>query len=154
MSVVLSALVALTISVTTPVTATGTEVLSRTKGPVRATVLRVVDGDSVEVRAQLWPGLEIRMLVRLRGVDAPELRARCPVERQLAKQARAYLEQRLAAGVVELHDIRHDKYRGRVTARMLVDATDVGTDLVAHELTRPYSGKGPRKSWCNDTLSI
>ena len=134
-----------------PITAAGRETPALTKGPIRAVVLRVADGDSVEVRAHLWPGLEMRTLVRLRGVDAPELRGRCPLERRLAQQARTHLEQRLEAGVVELHDIRHDKYGGRVTARLFVDAADVGAELVAHGLARPYGGKGPRQSWYTNT---
>jgi endonuclease YncB( thermonuclease family) len=47
------------------------------EGPVTATVERVVDGDTLAVRAKIWIGHEIDVLVRLRGIDAPELRGDC-----------------------------------------------------------------------------
>ena len=47
-------------------------------------VLSVLDGDTFEARVNLWPGLAITTRVRLRGIDAPELRARCEDERAKA----------------------------------------------------------------------
>ena len=41
---------------------------------VPARVVRVIDGDTVEVLARPWPGQTIQAIVRLAGVDAPELR--------------------------------------------------------------------------------
>jgi endonuclease YncB( thermonuclease family) len=46
-----------------------------------AQLLRVLDGDTFEARVHVWPGIDITTKVRLRGIDAPELRARCPDER-------------------------------------------------------------------------
>jgi len=44
-----------------------------------ATVVRVIDGDTLEVRVNLWPGLVAEYAVRVRDIDAPELRgADCP----------------------------------------------------------------------------
>ena len=57
-------------------------------GPVPAKVLRVIDGDTLMVRARIWIGQEIEIKVRLAGVDAPELRAKCERERILARPAR------------------------------------------------------------------
>jgi endonuclease YncB( thermonuclease family) len=56
-------------------------------------VLRTLDGDTFEARVHLWPGLEMTTRVRLRGIDAPELKARCAGELQMAQQAS---ERRLA----------------------------------------------------------
>jgi endonuclease YncB( thermonuclease family) len=42
-----------------------------------ADVIRILDGDTFEARARVWPGLDITTKVRLRGIDAPEMRARC-----------------------------------------------------------------------------
>src|SRR5690348_9640474 len=53
-----------------------------------AEVLRVIDGDTFEARINLWPGLEVTTRVRLRGIDAPELRAHCDDERIKAEAAR------------------------------------------------------------------
>ena len=53
-------------------------------GPVAATVERVVDGDTIEVKAAIWLGQTLIIRVRIDGVDAPELEARCAEERKLA----------------------------------------------------------------------
>ena len=44
-------------------------------GPIPAEVLKVVDGDTLEVEARIWLGQGVQVSVRLRGVDTPELRA-------------------------------------------------------------------------------
>src|SRR5690348_9703714 len=59
-------------------------------GPVTAIVDRVVDGDTIQVRAQIWLGQSLTVRVRIEGVDAPELEARCPEERRMAEKARDY----------------------------------------------------------------
>ena len=53
-----------------------------------AEVVRVIDGDTFEARVHLWPGLDITTRVRLRGIDAPEFKARCNEERLRAEAAR------------------------------------------------------------------
>jgi endonuclease YncB( thermonuclease family) len=53
-----------------------------------AEVLRIIDGDTFEARVNLWPGLDVTTRVRLRGIDAPELKARCGEERIKAEAAR------------------------------------------------------------------
>ena len=45
-------------------------------GPYRAMVVRVLDGDTVEVDVWLWPGLVQRIKLRLAGVNTPEKRGR------------------------------------------------------------------------------
>ena len=122
-------------------------------GPVPAQVLRVVDGDTLVVRARVWPGHQVETLVRLTGIDAPELKAGCEKERNLAYQARSFLEQHAAGEVVWLSDIRFGKYAGRVLARVTVDSgADLGTRLLAVGLARSYAG-GTRLSWCDETYS-
>jgi hypothetical protein len=46
-------------------------------GPVNAELLRVIDGDTIEVRARIWLGLDLTTRVRLSGIDAPELDGAC-----------------------------------------------------------------------------
>ena len=60
-------------------------------GPYTATVERVIDGDTLAVRVPVWIGQELTVLVRVRGIDAPERKSRCATERRLAKRASAYL---------------------------------------------------------------
>src|SRR5688500_4618693 len=91
--------------------------LNRLDGPVAAEVLRVVDGDTIEVRAHIWLGQEVTTLVRLGGVDAPELKGKCESERAAARRAKARIEEKLNGGEVTLRDIRFEKYAGRVMSK-------------------------------------
>ena len=118
-------------------------------GPVPATVLRVVDGDTVEVAARVWLGQSVHTLVRLDGIDTPELHGPCAAERRLAEQARDWLRAAVDGRPVQLTDLRHDKYGGRVRAHLRTAAGgDIGAALVAAGLARPYAG-GRRLPWCN-----
>jgi endonuclease YncB( thermonuclease family) len=81
-----------------------------------AQVLRVIDGDTFEARVRVWPGLDITTKVRLRGIDAPELGARCAQEAEKAEAARTALAAILAEGAVGLAYVVPDKYGGRVVA--------------------------------------
>ena len=117
----------------------------RLAGPFAATVERVIDGDSLAVRVKIWLGLDVSTIVRLRGIDAPELSARCPEERRRALAAREGLAALVAGGEVSLAAVETDKYGGRVVA----DAAGrpLATTLVESGLARPYDG-GRRGGWC------
>ena len=118
-------------------------------GPVWAQVVRVVDGDTIEVRARIWLGQENTTLVRLAGVDAPELRGGCALEKTLAARARGYLSARIEGTEVRLAAIEYGKYAGRVVARVaLPGGEDLAAGLIAAGLGRAYDGGG-RVAWCD-----
>lgn len=113
-----------------------------------AEVLRVLDGDTFEARVNLWPGLEVTTRVRLRGIDAPEMKARCGEERMKAEAARDALRNLLDQGDVGISNVTLDKYGGRVLATTSTRATpDVSAALLDAGAVRPYSGER-RESWC------
>lgn len=117
-------------------------------GPVEARVISVLDGDTVRVEAFIWPGQSLRIAVRLRGVNAPELKSRCPGERTAALEARDALAARLGGGKVQIRNIAGEKYYGRVLADLsAADGADVGPWLLAEGLAHPYSG-GKRPPAC------
>lgn len=117
-------------------------------GPVSATVERVLDGDTIEVRARIWLGQTLIVRVRIEGIDAPELEARCDMERRLALSARAYLFQRLVGAEVTMTGVVYDKYGGRVRAHIADAQGDIGKALLMAGLVRPYHGER-RQSWCD-----
>ncbi len=117
------------------------------EGPVAAEVLRVVDGDTLTVRAHIWLGQELTTNVRLSGVNAPELTGSCERERELAQAARRYLAERVEGRSVTLRKIGLDKFGGRVVAIVEDGAGDLTAALLAARLAVPYDG-GPRGSWC------
>ena len=117
-------------------------------GPIAAEVVDVVDGDTLRVRARIWLGQEVTTLVRLDGVDAPELAASCDSGRRLARRAREFVRARIGGGRVALTDIQFGKYAGRVVARVAsADDEDLAGALIGAGLGRPYAG-GSRASWC------
>ena len=60
-------------------------------GPVPAEVVDIIDGDTVTVRARIWPGQFVETRVRLRGADTPEIRRPdCEAERAAGHEARAF----------------------------------------------------------------
>ena len=111
-------------------------------------VIRTVDGDTFEARVQVSPGLDLNTRVRLRGIDAPELKASCPQELQMAEAASAALRGLLGEGEVTISNIGPDKYSGRVVADVATRRTaNVSAALLAAGHARSYSG-GHRNGWC------
>lgn len=120
-------------------------------GPVEAEVVRVIDGDTIEVRAFPWLDVAVTTRVRVLGIDTPEkgARAKCRAEADLADRASDLARLALPVGaLVQLTDIQQDKYGGRVVARVeSPGGHDLGAALVAAGLARPYDG-GRKAGWC------
>jgi endonuclease YncB( thermonuclease family) len=112
-------------------------------------VIRTIDGDTFEARVHLWPGLDMTTRVRLRGIDAAELKAHCPEELRLAEAASAALRDLLSQGGVTIADIGPDKYNGRVVADAATSRTpDISAAMLTSGHARSYNG-GHRAGWCN-----
>lgn len=119
-------------------------------GPVIADLIRVIDGDTLLVSAAPWPDHRVTTYVRLRGIDAPELKSKCPAVRRAAAEARQALESMVVDGSsLSLEDISGDKYYGRVLARVvLADGTDPAATLLAEGLVEAYAGGRKAKEPC------
>ena len=117
--------------------------------PRPTTVIRTIDGDTFEARVALSSGTTITTRVRLRGIDAPELHARCADELRRAEAAADALDALLREGGVVISNIGPDKYPGRIDADVATSKTpNVSAALLAGGFGRPYDG-GHRDSWCN-----
>jgi endonuclease YncB( thermonuclease family) len=113
-----------------------------------AEVLRVIDGDTFEARVRVWPGLDVDTHVRLRGIDAAELHARCADELAKAQAARTALQALLDQGGVTVARVGVDKYGGRVDAVVATRGTDdVAAAMLTGGFARAYNGR-KRGSWC------
>ena len=111
-------------------------------------VVRTIDGDTFEARVHLSPGLDVTTRVRLRGIDAPELKARCEKEFRMAEAASDALRNLLAEGDVTISKVGPDKYPGRIDASVATRRTpDVSAALLAGGFARAYDG-GHRSGWC------
>lgn len=115
-------------------------------GPIPAEVVRVIDGDTLEVRARIWVDQDVLTAVRLDGVDTPEtFRPDCEAERVAGQAASDYVRG-LALTGIKLRDVHWGTYAGRVVARVeLPDGTDLTERLLTEYLGVPYGEEG---GWC------
>ncbi len=114
-----------------------------------AVVDYIIDGDTFAGRVMLADETQISVRVRLINVDTPEIHGQCADEIAAANAARNRLGELAPVGtIVDLREIKDDKYLGRIDARVF-DTTgrDIGGILISEKLGRPYSG-GRRAGWC------
>lgn len=117
------------------------------EGPVDATVLSVLDGDTFLAEAHVWPGQVIEVNIRVRGIDAPEMKSRCQAEHAAALKARDALAD-LVGSRVRISNIGSAKYYGRVLADVETQSGEfVAGQMLERALVRPYKG-GRRAGWC------
>lgn len=112
-------------------------------------ILEVVDGDTIAVELDGLPPELRRVLVRIRGVDAPETggKAGCASERRLAARATDFTRERVAGDVV-FRQPSWDKFGGRIDADVIVGGRSLGDELVGAGLAHRYNGRGKRPGWC------
>jgi endonuclease YncB( thermonuclease family) len=117
-------------------------------GPVIAEVLRVIDGDTILVAAKPWPQQTMEVYVRLRGVDAPELKSVCAATREAGQQARAALASLTSdQDEIQLTQISGDKYFGRVVADIsFSDGRNPAQEMLSAGYVSPYGGGHKSKS--------
>lgn len=119
-------------------------------GPYRADLVRVIDGDTIELDVYAWPQIVVRAKVRLASVDTPEVRASRQCERDAAKRATDFTRRFVEGGGLIVDGILLGKYAGRVVGRVSAYGYDLGSALLDAELAQPYNG-GRRPKWqCED----
>jgi len=124
------------------------------EGPVPAQVERVVDGDTIAVKATIWPGQNIRVFVRVSGIDTPELNGKCLQEKQLAQSARRFVVNWTYSGRIKLKNIRRGKYAGSIIADVFdSEGRNLAQALLKRRMAYTYSG-GKKTSWCGQNARI
>jgi endonuclease YncB( thermonuclease family) len=92
-------------------------------------------------------GRDLVARVRLRGIDAPEMKASCREELDKAEAATEALRGLLREGGVTISNLGTEKY-GRVLADVATKRTaNVSAALLAGGYARSYNG-GHRDGWC------
>lgn len=110
-------------------------------------VIRTIDGDTFLARIRQRDGRDSVVRIRLRGIDAPELKASCQEELGKAEAAARALRDLLGQGGVTIANLGPDKY-GRVLADVATRQTaNVSAALLAGGFVRSYNG-GHRDGWC------
>lgn len=110
-------------------------------------VIRTIDGDTFLARVHQPDGRDLVARVRLRGIDAPEMKASCQDELDRAEAAARALRNLLGQGGVTIYNLGSEKY-GRVLADVATKRTaDVSAAMLAGGYARSYNG-GHRDGWC------
>ena len=116
------------------------------------TILRVVDGDTIEVPLSCLPK-NMKLFVRVHGVDTPEKggRAECKSEAELAATASMYTQSLVgaASNKAVLTNHKWDKFGGRMLADVNLDGIDLRTALIDKKYARSYHGE-KKTSWCEE----
>lgn len=117
---------------------------------VPAVVDYVLDGDTFAAGVKIDNDITVTVRVRIINVDTPELNGACKMEIGKANDAKEFMVDLLPTGtVIELENIKDDKYLGRIDANVILsDGRDVGELLISEKLARPYNG-GRRRGWCD-----
>ena len=135
--------------------------LSLIAGPVFANelpryewdVLRVIDGDTVEIEAPYLPEpLAPKLSIRVYGVDTPEKgwRGQCEREKALGQEASDFTTQLIQNADSIMVEIRTwHKFGGRVLGDLWIDGESLTALLIAIGYARPYYG-GAKQSWCDE----
>lgn len=117
-------------------------------------ILKVIDGDTVEVEAPFLPyELDQKIHIRIVGVDTPESsgRAECFEEREAAKSAKQFVEDEIAkAKEKKILLMAWDKYGGRIVGDIILDGDRLSYKLLEQGYGVEYSGGTKTKDWCND----
>ena len=114
-------------------------------GPYQADVIRVIDGDTLKIRAHIWPGLNQQINLRLDGVNTPEKRSRAnykvnECEKELALKATEFTKAFVSDKTLTISDIRLGKYSGRVLGDLRANGKDLGRALIEAGLAKEYHG--------------
>ncbi len=115
-----------------------------------AKVLDITDGDTFKTEIYSWPQHSIKAQIRLRGIDTPEIRAKCEIEKTLALRAKARLSELLPKGSsIFLSNVELGTYAGRIIADVAThNFPDIGEILLNENLARRYYVKEGKQSWC------
>tara|TARA_Y100000389_G_scaffold45659_1_gene40522 strand:+ start:2488 stop:2943 length:456 start_codon:yes stop_codon:yes gene_type:complete len=118
-------------------------------------VVEVYDGDSVKVVFPLYSntvaGMNVRdgplykWTCRINGVDTPELRTKNILEKNMGKNVRDKLREKILNKVVTLKCGDFDKY-GRILVDIECDKCDISKWLIENEYAFEYHG-GTKKDW-------
>ena len=104
-------------------------------------VVKVYDGDTFTIASRLPNTNEpiYRFSVRLNNIDAPEIRGKTVIEKDLAKKSRDALSSLILNKIVTLQNITTEKY-GRILADVYIGDINVSDWMIFHNYAIKYDG--------------
>lgn len=112
-------------------------------------LIKVIDGDTVDILVDLGFNLLHKIRVRLDGINTPESRTSDLREKAEGLRAKKFTKNFLEGNAISIFTMKTGKY-GRYLARLKVNGVDLADSLLGAELAREYHGE-KRKSWFEDT---
>jgi micrococcal nuclease len=110
-----------------------------------AKITKVYDGDTCHAIFQ-FSGKYYVWIIRLEGLDTPEIKSENPLERDAAILAKNKLEELILDKIVNLDLQHYDKY-GRILAKISTgDIPDISKYLISLKLGREYHGQ-KKEAW-------
>jgi micrococcal nuclease len=106
-----------------------------------ATILRVIDGDTVDAQVDLGFGVYIKRHIRLAGINTAK------ADTEVGIDATHYLTSKVLNRTVTLGVDAHratEKY-GRILGTLIVDGVNINADLVQLGFAVPYDGSTPHQ---------
>jgi len=108
-------------------------------------VVKVVDGDTIDVIIDLGFDIMFASRVRLAGIDTPESRTKDKAEKALGLESKKYLADRLKDAkniVIKTEKINSTEKFGRVLGHLFINGDDVSLnmELIDNGYAWPYMG--------------
>ena len=117
-------------------------------------IVKVVDGDTIDIVIDLGFNLSKKERVRLAGIDSPESRTKDLEEKELGLESKEFLKRRLEDGKASGLRVKTEKdgKYGRMLGWIYVGQENINTDMVDRGYAWFYSG-GSKKKDLNELRS-
>ena len=105
-------------------------------------IVRVVDGDTVDIVIDLGFNLSKKERVRLAGIDTPESRTRDLEEKAMGLEAKDFLTRRLNDGMASGLRVKTEKdgKYGRMLGWIYISETNINKEMVQRGYAWEYDG--------------
>lgn len=113
-------------------------------------VIEVYDGDTIVV-ALILHNLPFKFRIRLRGIDAPEMRTKSANEKIHAIKSRDYLSGIVLNHIVSVINVGFDKYGGRYLGDVTLNNNNISEMMIQANHAKPYDG-GTKESWSEQNV--
>ena len=111
-------------------------------------VVKVVDGDTIDIVIDLGFNLSKKERVRLAGIDSPESRTKDLEEKELGLESKEFLKRRLEDGKASGLRVKTEKdgKYGRMLGLLFCGETNINTEMIYRGYAWEYDGGKKEKN--------
>lgn len=120
-----------------------------------AKCVHAYDGDTIHVVFKMPNSNDCyKWVVRMMGIDTPEIKTKNTYEKQLAVKARDFLRELILDKIIIVECLEFDKY-GRLLANIYIEGNDmsISTMMIEKGYAKAYDG-GTKTKWSDDKVTI